>query len=54
MEISNFFLLRKTEEIQDIVKEFLEKKSVTKEKMELLDRKVLVLKTAIKTNLFSK
>jgi len=50
----SFFLLRKIEEIEEIVKTFISEKKVSSEKMNLLDKKIFVIKVAIKNQIFNK
>jgi len=50
----SFFLLRKIEEIEEIVKTFILEKKVTSEKMNLLDKKIFVVKVALKNQIFNK
>lgn len=56
--MSNFFLLRKTEEIQkelnNLIIEIFEKTGKKPQRLIIIEKKLLVLHTAIKTNLFNK
>lgn len=54
MQNNEYFYLRKIQEIEEIVLDFLEKKSVTGEKMLLLKSKIVVLRVALKNKIFDK
>lgn len=51
---SSFYLLRKCEEIETIFLHMKENKKATKSDLDLIEKKVFIIKIGLKTNLFNK